>query len=220
MKHLLATLFFLQSIYSFAQVPEPYFQQEVNYRIVATLDDVNQTLNGDIEFEYINNSPAALTEIWVHLWGNAFKNRRSAFCKQKLRDGDGKFYFAEPQDLGFYKNLDFLANGQKIAWRYDPKNPDIAILTLAQPLAPGGSIRIATPFLLKIPASFSRLGHVETSYQMTQWYPKPAVYDRKGWHAMPYLDIGEFYSEFGSFDVTLTLPENYVVSATGVLQTP
>jgi hypothetical protein len=76
------------------------------------------------------------------------------------------------------------------------------------------------PFWLKIPASFSRLGHVGTSYQITQWYPKLAVYDRKGWHPMPYLDQGEFYSEFGNYDVTLTLPENYVVGATGSLQTP
>jgi len=221
MKHLILLLLFAIFLFPLETLAQkPYFQQEVNYRITATLDDVKHTLRGNIEFEYINNSPDALPQIWVHVWGNAFKNRRTAFCKQKLRDGDGEFYFAEDNDLGGYKNLDFSGDGQKIAWKFDPKEPDIAILTLAQPLASGGRIRIATPFLLKIPASFSRLGHVETSFQMTQWYPKPAVYDHLGWHAMPYLDIGEFYSEFGSFDVSLTLPENYVVGATGVLQTP
>lgn len=202
------------------QTLKPYFQQEVNYKIVATLDDKTHTLTGNIEIEYINNSPDALTEVWMHLWGNAYKNRQTAFCKQKLRDGSSRFYFAEEKDLGYFKNLDFAVNGQKTEWQYDTKNPDIALLKLTQPLAPGERITIATPFVLKIPASFSRLGHVGTSYQMTQWYPKPAVYDRKGWHPMPYLDIGEFYSEFGSFDVTLTLPENYVVGATGVLKTP
>ncbi|MDO8366760.1 MAG: M1 family metallopeptidase [Saprospiraceae bacterium] len=220
MKHLTLAFFLLFSAHCLAQNPKPYFQQEVNYRINATLDDVKHTLVGDVEFEYINNSPDALPEIWVHLWGNAFKNRRSAFCKQKIRDGDGEFYFAENKDLGSYSNLQFSADGAVISWKFDPKNPDIAVLSLARPLAPGGHVRITTPFLLKIPASFSRLGHVETSYQMTQWYPKPAVYDHKGWHAMPYLDLGEFYSEFGSFDVTLTLPENYVVGSTGMLQTP
>ena len=105
-------------------------------------------------------------------------------------------------------------------WQYDPENPDVALLKLPQPLAPGARITIATPFVLRIPASFSRLGHVGTSYQMTQWYPKPAVYDNRGWHAMPYLDQGEFFSEFGAFDVSITLPDNYVVGATGVLQTP
>ncbi|MEZ4964799.1 MAG: M1 family metallopeptidase [Saprospiraceae bacterium] len=199
---------------------KPYFQQEVNYRIAVALDDSAHTLTGNIEIEYVNNAPEALTEIWMHLWGNAYKNRQTAFCRQKLRDGSTGFYFTDEKNLGYYKNLDFSVDGQKVAWKYDRNNPDIAVLQLAQPLPPGGRILIATPFLLKIPASFSRLGHVGTSYQMSQWYPKPAVYDRKGWHAMPYLDMGEFYSEFGSFDVTITLPENYVVGATGVLQTP
>ena len=50
-----------------------------------------------------------------------------------------------------------------------------------------------------------RLGHIGQQYQLCQWYPKPAVYDATGWHPMPYLDQGEFYSEFGSFDVTLVV---------------
>lgn len=202
-----------------AQKPKPYFQQEVSYRIEVSLDDKAHTLTGTVEMEYLNNSPDALPVIWIHLWGNAYKNRETAFCKQKLRDGNRNFYFADDKNLGYFKNLDFSVDGRKTSWKYDPDNPDIALLTLEQPLQPGGRIKISTPFLLKIPASFSRLGHAGAAYQMTQWYPKPAVYDNRGWHAMPYLDIGEFYSEFGSFDVSITLPSNYVVGATGTLQT-
>ena len=203
-----------------AQNAKPYFQQEVDYKIVVSLDDKKHTVTGNIEMDYLNNSPDALSEIWIHLWGNAFKNRETAFAKQKLRNGNRDFYFADEKDLGYYKNLDFNVNGQKATWKTERGNPDIAKITLAQPLAPGARLKITTPFLLKIPDSYSRLGHVETSYQMTQWYPKPAVYDNRGWHAMPYLDMGEFYSEFGSFDVTITVPANYVVGATGTLQTP
>ena len=73
------------------------------------------------------------------------------------------------------------------------------------PLKAGQNIRISTPFFVKIPdAKFSRLGHVDQSYMITQWYPKPAVYDKDGWHEMPYLDQGEFYSEFGRFEVLET----------------
>ncbi|RMG88502.1 MAG: M1 family peptidase [Bacteroidetes bacterium] len=197
-----------------------YFQQEVHYTIQCTLDDQTHTLTGTVDMEYINHSPDALDLIYMHLWGNAFQDQESAFARQKRREGSTLFYFAKKEDLGYYADLDFKVNEASINWRLDKQHKDIAILSLPEPLPPGGKIRISTPFTLKIPASWSRLGHVGTSYQMTQWYPKPAVYDREGWHPMPYLDMGEFYSEFGSFDVQITLPENYVVGATGTLETP
>ena len=210
--------FLLHATLSWEQ--KPYFQQEVNYTISATLNDREHRLEATVRMEYINHSPDTLREIRMHLWANAYQNRNTAFCRQQLREGNTRFYFAADSALGFFEGLDFSIDGQKASWRFDPGNPDIAVLPLPQALAPEARVLIATPFNLKIPASFSRLGHVRTSYQMTQWYPKPAVYDPLGWHAMPYLEIGEFYSEFGRFDVSITLPENYVVGATGVLQTP
>ena len=51
-----------------------------------------------------------------------------------------------------------------------------------------------------------------------QWYPKPAVYDKNGWHEFPYLDMGEFYSEYGSYKVNITVPAEFVIGATGTLQ--
>lgn len=200
-----------------AQVP--YFQQEVNYRIKGTLDDQAHTFTGSIEMDYINNSPDTLSFIYLHLWANGFKDRNTAFARQKVRQGSGSFYFAEDKDLGNYSELQFTVDGQPAIHKLQKDNPDIAVLTLPKVLKSGERITIKSPLVLKIPASFSRLGHVGESYQMTQWYPKPAVYDREGWHPMPYLDMGEYYSEFGSFDVQITLPKNYIVAATGVLQT-
>lgn len=196
-----------------------YFQQEVNYKIEVTLNDQKHELIGNIEMTYVNNSLESLGEIYLHLWPNAYQNRKTAFARQKIRQDDTEFYFSNKKDRGGFSNLNFTVDGKNAPIEYDPKNPDIGLLKLNSPLPAGGTIVIKTPFILKIPASFSRLGHVGESYQLTQWYPKPAVYDRDGWHPMPYLDMGEFYSEFGSFDVKITLPENYVVGATGVLQT-
>ncbi|MEM1322006.1 MAG: M1 family metallopeptidase [Bacteroidota bacterium] len=195
-----------------------YFQQVVNYKIDVTLDDSSHTLAGEISMEYTNKAPETLEQIYVHLWANAYKNRNTAFAKQSLESGSTRFYFSEPKDLGNFSNLNFTVNEEGVGFEYDPQHPDIGIIQLNEPLAPGGKITIHTPFILKIPASFSRLGHVGESYQMTQWFPKPAVYDRQGWHAMPYLDMGEFYSEFGDFEVRITLPANYVVAATGEVQ--
>ncbi|MFN5295073.1 MAG: M1 family metallopeptidase, partial [Flavobacteriales bacterium] len=134
--------------------------------------------------------------------------------------GDFFMLWAKPTAKGYIDSLDFKVNNTPANWDYFEDQEDIAVLTLPQPLAPGASITVSTPFFVKLPSgSISRLGHIEQSYQITQWYPKPAVYDKDGWHPIPYLTQGEFYSEFGSFDVKITLPENYTVGATGDLQT-
>ncbi len=218
MKSLFLSILFI-AIAFWAQAQDEYFQQEVNYKINVTLNDQNHTLAGDIEIKYTNNSPQTLHKIYMHLWPNAYSSRNTAFAKQKIRGNSNRFYFAKDKDMGNISNLDFLVDSRKVQWQQLPDAPDIALITLNEPLEPQQTISIQTPFHVKIPASFSRLGHVKTSYQIMQWYPKPAVFDRKGWHPIPYLDQGEFYSEFGDFDVTLTLPQNYVVGATGLLQT-
>lgn len=196
------------------------FQQELIYQIEVTLNDQTQELRGNIRIGYIHQGPEPLKEIYMHLWANAFKNRNSAYRRQALNTNDTKLYFAPPEDQGYYQNLAFSVNERAATWQIEKNNPDIARIKLENALHTGDTAWISTPFVLKIPASFSRLGRVETSYQMTQWYPKPAVFDRKGWHPIPYLNIGEFYSDFGTYDVQITLPENYVVGATGLLNTP
>ncbi|MBB4079737.1 hypothetical protein GGR28_002362 [Lewinella aquimaris] len=194
-----------------------YFQQEVSYDIRASLDDRNHELSCFLQLTYTNHAPVALDSIVFHLWPRAFSSDQTAFARQQLRNGSTRFHFSAEEDRGTLDSLDFRVDGQPAAFRFTA-DPDIGVLSLPAPLPPEAFITITTPFRVKIPMSFSRLGHVGESYQMTQWYPKPAVYDRDGWHAMPYLDQGEFYSEFGDFRVAIDLPENYVVAATGTLQ--
>lgn len=199
---------------------QDYWQQEVNYKIEVRLDDVNNFLHGNETFEYINNSPEALDKIYIHLWANAYKDGESALAKQQYNNGNDQLKYGSDSIKGFIDSLDFKVNGVKTNWYFEEFNDDIAIIELSTPLNSGESLMINTPFRVKIPnGSISRLGHVGESFQITQWYPKPAVYDKDGWHQMPYLNQGEFYSEFGSFDVSITLPKNYVVGSTGDLQT-
>lgn len=195
-----------------------YWQQEVNYTIDVSLNDKDHTLTGFEKIEYINNSPDTLKFIWFHVWPNAYKNDKTAFSDQLLENGDTKFYFSDKEQKGYINRLDFRVNNITTETQDHPQHIDIIKLILPSPLPPNQKILITTPFHEKLPYNFSRGGHDGQSYQVTQWYPKPAVYDSKGWHPMPYLDQGEFYSEFGSFDVSITVPENYVVAATGELQ--
>ncbi|MFN5181679.1 MAG: M1 family metallopeptidase, partial [Bacteroidota bacterium] len=193
-----------------------YFQQQVNYKIDVELNDKSHILNAFINIEYINNSPDTLKYIYFHFWPNAYKNNKTALAKQLRENGELKMEFLKPSDSGWIDSLNFETNGIKLKLEYDKKNIDIAKLILDKPLPPTQKITLSTPFRVKLPsARISRLGHIGQAYAITQWYPKPAVYDNKGWHPIPYLDQGEFYSEYGNFEVEITLPENYVVGATG-----
>ena len=134
------------------------------------------------------------------------------------QDDDLTLFFSKYRDRGWIDSLQFAVNGTDARMEIDEKNPDVCRVFLNEPLVPGEKVFIEAPFRVVIPKGiFSRLGHLGQAYQITQWYPKPAVYDKDGWHQMPYLGQGEFYSEFGTFDVKITLPENYVVGATGDL---
>lgn len=196
-----------------------YFQQKVDSRIEVTLDDVSHYLRGTIVMEYHNNAPDTLREIYMHLWPNAYSNDRTAYNKQAVENGATDFYKAKKEDWGFIDSLDFTVDDVS-ASTLPTQHSDVIRLVLNEPIFPGDKIRIRTPFRVQIPTTFSRLGHAGQSYQITQWFPKPAVYDKNGWNPMPYLDQGEFFSEFGSYDVSITLPQNYVVIATGNLETP
>lgn len=198
---------------------QEYFQQEANYRISVALNDTTHSLSGFESISYINHSQQSLTILYFHLWPNAYKNNSTAFARQQVENGNTDFHFAHDEDHGYIDSLEFRINGKSVQWNYCKDSIDICRIVLNEPLKPSDSIIITTPFYVKIPGSFSRFGHVGQSYQITQWYPKPAVYDRLGWHQMPYLDQGEFYSEFGTYDVSITLPGDYVVGATGNLLT-
>ena len=210
----------LMSLFATAQTKtsQASWQQSVDYYLNVTLDDVNHSLKGEAKFLYTNNSPDALTELYFHLWPNGYKDDLTDFAKQELLNGSTKFHFAPDSMRGNITGIAFQVDGQEVKWSYAGDQIDIAVLTLNNPITSGATVEISTPFHVKIPGSFSRLGHEGQSYQITQWYPKPAVYDVNGWNPMPYLNQGEFYSEFGKFDVSITVPKNYVVAATGELQ--
>lgn len=203
--------------YSFCQV-DHYWQQKVDYKIDVSLNDTAKMLDGYIRMQYFNNSPDTLHFIWFHVWPNAYKNDRTAFSDQFIENGRKDFYFSNESKRGYINRLDFKVDKTTALLEDHPQHQDIIKLVLPKPLAPGTSINIETPFHVKLPFNFSRGGYIDKSFQLTQWYPKPAVYDRKGWHEMPYLDQGEFYSEFGEYDVQVTVPKEYVVASTGPLK--
>ena len=213
------TVLFLLS-YCFFNIAccQTYWQQQTDYTIDVLLNDKEKTIDGFERIVYTNNSSDTLHFIWFHLWPNAYKNDRTAFSDQLLQNGNTAFYFSDKKDRGYINRLDFKVDGATAKTEDHPQHIDITKIILPKSLLPKQSISITTPFHVKLPFNFSRSGYDDQSFLIAQWYPKPAVYDKAGWHAMPYLDQGEFYSEFGSFDVNITVPKSYVVAATGELQ--
>ncbi|MEI9934401.1 MAG: M1 family metallopeptidase [Ferruginibacter sp.] len=215
MKKLLFLSVFSYLFFSSACGQTGYWQQQVNYKIDVSLNDTDNALNGYIIMQYYNNSTDTLQFIWINLWPNAYKNDRTAYSDQLLENGNTNFYFSDDDKRGYINQLDFKVDGITAEMQDHPEQQDIIKLLLPKPLAPKSNIRIETPFYVKLPYNFTGNGYTNQSYQITQWYPKPAVYDQKGWHEMPYLAQDGSYNEFGNYEVKITLPENYVIAATG-----
>lgn len=197
----------------------PGWQQKAEYHIEVKLDTASNTLEAFMLMHYYNNSPDTLKVIWMHLMPNAFKTDRTAFSEQSLQLESTEFYFSEDKDRGYIHRMNFQSEGEPLKVTDDSLHIDIIQLTLNKPLPPGGVVSITTPFRVKLPKLFSRLGVIKTEYAIAHWYPVPAMYDQEGWHPMPYLSIGEFYAPFASWHVRISVPENMKVAATGVLQT-
>lgn len=214
---LLLTVCLLTALIPVFSVPIADWQQKVDYEISVRLDDDMNELSGEVSINYQNNSPDDLNEIYIHTWPNAYSSDETAFAEQKFEDGSLDFYHSEKSQKGNMRDLNFKVGEEYVVW--ESVEADYGKIILNSPLKSGASIVINTPFKVKIPDSYSRMGHQDQAYQITQWYPKAALYDDEGWHAYSYLDLGEYYNNFGDYSVRITLPDNYTVGATGILQT-
>jgi hypothetical protein len=203
------------------------WQQRVAYGIKARLDTKQHFLFGEEGLWYWNNSPDTLEFVWIHLYPNAYRDRNTVFARELERQQSYGFSFAAARDRGYIDVRTLAVNGEVVRAeaksggtdeQYVGQTDETEIkVRLPQTLPPGDSVRLEFEFEVKIPAFFSRLGHKGRQYVVSQWYPKMVVYDQQGWHPDGYHAIGEFYGEFGTFDVAITLPSEMVVGATGDL---
>lgn len=216
-----------------------YWQQRVDYVIKATLDTTAQTLTGTERITYHNNSPDALPYLWFQLDQNIDdpKTSRSIASEsalpEKISPQARKFLAPDPFDGG-----DKIARVQVEvpgAGKAKPRLVDVPYvlngtelkIPLPAPLASGKSVVLEIDWTYLVPET-SRNGRglrelVKDGwlYEMAQWFPRAAVYDDvNGWQTDQFLGQGEFYLNFGNYDVTLTVPHDHIVQATGVLMNP
>jgi hypothetical protein len=198
-----------------------YWQQRVDYRIAATLDTTRGEIRGRETIHYTNNSPDALHYLWMFLEQNICS---PSSVTEKLD---------QPPLIFLGSTFDFSCKGFRggvtlerlhIAGRaVRPRVFGTTMrLDLPRPLGSKRAIDIEVIWKFPVPDyGAGRMGRDGSLYEIAQWYPRLAVYDDvRGWNHEPYIGAGEFYLEYGSFDVSLTVPANYVVAATGTLQNP
>lgn len=200
--------------------PKPgYWQQDVHYEIDANLDDEAHTIGGSLKLTYWNNSPDTLDKVYFHLYQNAFQPGSYYHKLKKANNKQPVFGFYERQGLGtVVKNMTI--NGKEVETQLDNT---ILIADLPNTLKPNDSAEIKLEF-----TTFFGNGSMRRRMKMYEhhgvkhfngvlWYPRIAVYDHKmGWQTDQHMGK-EFYGEYGTFDVSLTMPKEYIVQGTGNL---
>ncbi|PYO69300.1 MAG: hypothetical protein DMD69_03205 [Gemmatimonadetes bacterium] len=193
-----------------------YWQQQVAYRITARLDEPAGVLSGHARITYVNRSPNTLHDFFVHQHLNAFRPG-SRWAAADSAEGRERFQHLQDPDYAFERITGSTVMGDPVKPDY-PYAPDstIAHWTLPRPLLPGDSTVVEVDWRARPSTLPRRQGRRGRRFDFAQWYPKVAVYDRFGWEDHPLYPAGEFYGEFATYDVTLDLPEDQVIGATGV----
>jgi hypothetical protein len=209
-----------------------YWQQRADYTIAMRLDDEKQMLFGDETVVYTNNSPDALTYIWLQLDQNIYSKDADAIAIEQSKVGES-MSLNDLNDLnpwfdgGFH--LDFVTDAKGQPLKYTV-NKTMMRIDLPQPLKMGASFTFKIKWWFNINDRM-RLGgrsgyeYFEGDgnylYTIAQFFPRMVVYsDNQGWQHKQFLGMGEFTLNFGNYKVSLTVPDDHIVAATGVLQNP
>jgi aminopeptidase N len=191
--------------------------QVASYCMSVRLDPDTKTVAGAARITYRNPSQDTLGELWLHLYLQAFRDTRSIWMRES--GGRHRGEALDPDELGDIRvsALSLAGGGDLLAGA--TITDTLMHVSLPQSLAPGQSIDLDVRWLSKLPRVFARTGYGgrgNTFFMVGQWYPKLAVYDRGRWDTEPWHSNAEFFHDFGSYDVTIATPKDYVVAGVGL----
>jgi hypothetical protein len=204
-----------------------------SYELTARLDPKAKAIEGGEILTWLNDSPDEIRELQFHLYMNAFKNEKTTFLRES--GGASRGYPIEKDGWGWIDVKRLQVEGGPDLTRAirfiqpDDGNPDdqtVIAVPLPAPVKPGGTIRLAIDFYTKLPKVFARTGYRRDFYMVAQWFPKIGVWEKAGeryaakggWNCHQFHAMSEFYADYGAYRAALTVPSNYVVGATGVLE--
>jgi hypothetical protein len=202
----------------------------VHYDIAATLDPDKHTVTGHERLTWRNRSRVAVTSVYLHLYMNAFDGAGSTFFTER-RERDGSYRAAtDIRDAWGHIELRRVAQGgASVPWTFvhpdngPPSDHTVVRFDLPQAVAPGASATFDIDFFTQLPRVVARTGYFGTFHLVAQWFPKIGVLElpgergarAPGWNVHEFHMNSEFYADFGSYDVSLTVPRGYTVGATG-----
>ncbi|MFK5857380.1 MAG: M1 family metallopeptidase [Bacteroidota bacterium] len=193
---------------------EAYFQNTTDYSITVNLDPVTREISGEETITYKNNSPDTLKRIIICLYPNLFKKgavRKKAIVPDDVNDGVTMSHIQQKDNVIDLSSKDVRKYGTNL------------IITLPTPIAPNSttSFGINWHYTFQGKTNLREGLYHDSSFFVAYWYPKIAVFDDiDGWNVHSFNGEQEFYNEYGSFEVSVTVPNNYLVWASGILQNP
>ena len=201
-----------------------------DYAISAALDVNAKEVRGRERIAWRNPSGDAVPDLWFHLYLNAFKSPGTTFNREsggQLRGVSNASLRAGRIDVTSMRLEDGTDLRPRLTFeRPDDGNPDdetVARVLLPRPVGPGETVTIDVEFTSVLPQVYARTGYAGDFFLIGQWFPKVAVYEPAGtrgrsaggWNAHQFHALSEFYADFGHYRVDITVPQRFVVGATG-----
>ncbi|HEY7474044.1 MAG TPA: M1 family metallopeptidase [Vicinamibacterales bacterium] len=202
----------------------------VDYRIGVKLDHAARQLHGQQRLIWRNPSSDTITDLWFHLYLNAFKDAKSTFHRESggqlrgLTQGARNWGWIEVTSLKLEDGTD-LTSRMRFEHPDDDNTDDRTVMRvpLSAPVPGGGTVTLDFVFTAQLPEVYARTGYAGDFYLIGQWFPKIAVYEPAGrrgrrtggWNSHQFHANSEFYADFGRFTVEMTVPAPFVVGATG-----
>ena len=214
------------------EAPAAPSPRNASYTIEVRLDPEAKTLEGRQTVVWRNIQSTATDELWFHLYWNGWRNSRSTWIQEdRIRGRSSLESEEEPEDWGYLEvdSVSLPSTGElegkavDLVTRFaspddgNPEDRSVMVVSLPTPVEPGESVSVELAWRAKIPRTFARTGFRGNYFFIAHWFPQLGVFEGDGWNCHQYHAGTEYFSDYGVYDVAITLPSGYVLGATGLL---
>ncbi|MBZ5637699.1 MAG: M1 family metallopeptidase [Acidobacteriia bacterium] len=201
-------------------LPEPLSPRNASYGIEVRLDPERHVLSGTETIRWRNATRDPAPDLMFHLYMNGFANTETIFMRES--QGRHRQFRFDDSHWGniVVSSLRLAEAGREVPLQQEFPGPDRTVMRarLPRPVPPGVEIEVRAAFEVKLPKVFARTGWAGRFHMAGQWFPKLGVWQEgKGWNCHPFHFASEFFSDFGTYDVAIDVPEDEIVGATGVV---